>query len=43
MCKYKVSYFDAKGEGNHFSIALGVTITTFLLTSFYWENLFALA
>ena len=37
MCKYKVSSFDAKGEGNHFSIALGVT-TTFLLTSFYWEN-----
>ena len=37
MCKYKVSSFDAKGEGNYFSIALGVT-TAFLLTSFYWEN-----
>jgi uncharacterized protein YbjT (DUF2867 family) len=35
--KYKVPHFDAKGEANaHFTRA-GVP-TTFLLTSFYWEN-----
>ena len=37
MCKYKVSYLDAKGDANHFFTDLGVT-PTFLLTSFYWEN-----
>jgi uncharacterized protein YbjT (DUF2867 family) len=35
--KYKVPHFDAKGEANHlFSDAL--VPTTFLQTSFYWEN-----
>ena len=38
MCKYKVSYLDAKGEGNYFFTDLRVTTTTFLLTSFYWED-----
>ena len=37
MCKYKVSHLDAKGEVNHCFIDLEVP-TTFLLTSFYWEN-----
>jgi uncharacterized protein YbjT (DUF2867 family) len=37
MGKYKVPHFDAKGEANKFFIDLGVP-TTFLLTSFYWEN-----
>ena len=36
--KYKVPHFDAKGEGNGIFTELGVP-TTFLLTSFYWENL----
>ncbi|HEY4645158.1 MAG TPA: NmrA/HSCARG family protein [Steroidobacteraceae bacterium] len=36
--KYKVPHFDAKGESNHLFTDLGVP-TTFLLTSFYWENL----
>ena len=36
--KYKVPHFDAKAEANHFFTDLGVP-TTFLLTSFYWENL----
>ena len=35
--KYKVPHFDAKGESNHFFTDLGVP-TTFLLTSFYWDN-----
>jgi len=35
--KYKVPHFDAKGEANHFFTDLGVP-TTFLLTSFYWDN-----
>jgi len=35
--KYKVPHFDSKGEGNHFFSDLGVP-TTFLLTSFYWDN-----
>ncbi len=35
--KYKVPHFDAKGESNHFFSDLGVP-TTFLLTSFYWDN-----
>jgi len=36
--KYKVPHFDAKGEANHFFTDLGVP-TTFLLTSFYWDNM----
>jgi len=36
--KYKVPHFDAKGEANQFFSDLGVP-TTFLLASFYWENL----
>ncbi len=38
MDKYKVPHFDAKGESDHFFTDLGVP-TTFLLTSFYWDNL----
>jgi uncharacterized protein YbjT (DUF2867 family) len=38
MGKYKVPHFDAKGEANAFFTEAGVP-TTFLLTSFYWENL----
>lgn len=37
MGKYKVPHFDAKGEANHFFTDMGVP-TTFLLTSFYWDN-----
>lgn len=37
MGKYKVPHFDAKGEANRFFTDMGVP-TTFLLTSFYWEN-----
>ena len=37
MGKYKVPHFDAKGESNHFFTEQGVP-TTFLLTSFYWDN-----
>jgi len=36
--KYKVPHFDAKGESDHYFIDAGVP-TTFLLASFYWENL----
>jgi len=36
--KYNVPHFDAKGEANHFFTDEGVP-TTFLLTTFYWENL----
>jgi uncharacterized protein YbjT (DUF2867 family) len=36
--KYKVPHFDAKADVNHVFAELGVP-TTFLLTSFYWENL----
>ena len=36
--KYKVPHFDGKGEANAEFTKLGVP-TTFLLTSFYWENL----
>lgn len=36
--KYKVAHFDAKSEADHVFSDLGVP-TTFLLTSFYWENL----
>lgn len=38
MGKYKVPHFDAKGEADHVFRDLGVP-TTFLLTSFYWDNL----
>ena len=38
MGNYKVPHFDAKGESNHFFTAAGVP-TTFMLTSFYWDNL----
>ena len=38
MGKYKVPHFDAKGEANRFFTEAGVP-TTFLLTSFYWDNL----
>jgi uncharacterized protein YbjT (DUF2867 family) len=36
--KYKVPHFDGKGEANHVFTKQGVP-TTFLLTSFFWENL----
>lgn len=36
--KYKVPHFDGKGEADHFFTDAGVP-TTFLLASFYWENL----
>src|ERR1700716_14331 len=35
--KYKVPHFDGKGEANAIFTQLGVP-TTFLVTSFYWEN-----
>jgi uncharacterized protein YbjT (DUF2867 family) len=35
--KYKVPHFDAKGESDQVFADLGLP-TTFLLTSFYWEN-----
>ncbi|MFA6232709.1 MAG: NmrA/HSCARG family protein [Bacteroidota bacterium] len=35
--KYKVPHFDAKGEAGEAFTANGVP-TTFLLTSFYWDN-----
>jgi len=38
MGKYKVPHFDAKGEADQTFRDLGVP-TTFLLTSFYWDNL----
>jgi len=37
MGQYKVPHFDAKGESDLVFRDLGVP-TTFLLTSFYWEN-----
>lgn len=37
MGKYKVPHFDGKGEADHVFTDLGVP-TTFLLTSFYWDN-----
>jgi uncharacterized protein YbjT (DUF2867 family) len=37
MGKYKVPHFDGKGEANAIFTELGVP-TTFLVTSFYWEN-----
>jgi uncharacterized protein YbjT (DUF2867 family) len=38
MGKYKVPHFDAKGEANRQFIERDIP-TTFLLTSFYWDNL----
>lgn len=38
MGKYKVPHFDAKGEADAEFTTSGAP-TTFLLTSFYWENL----
>jgi uncharacterized protein YbjT (DUF2867 family) len=35
--KYKVPHFDGKGEADHLFTDAGVP-TTFLLTSFYWDN-----
>jgi uncharacterized protein YbjT (DUF2867 family) len=37
MGKYKAPHFDAKGEANALFTQAGVP-TTFLLTSFYWDN-----
>lgn len=38
MGQYKVPHFDAKGEANR-AFAERALPTTFLLTSFYWDNL----
>ena len=38
MGSYKVPHFDVKGESNQAFAELGVP-TTYLLTSFYWDNL----
>lgn len=38
MGKYKVPHFDGKSEADNVFRSLGIP-TTFLLTSFYWENL----
>ena len=38
MGNYKVPHFDSKGESDHFFTEAGVP-TTFLLASFYWDNL----
>jgi len=38
MGKYKVPHFDGKGEADQVFTEAGVP-TTFLLTSFYWDNL----
>jgi uncharacterized protein YbjT (DUF2867 family) len=38
MGRYKVPHFDAKGEADRLFTEAGVP-TTFLLTSFYWDNL----
>ena len=38
MGKYKVPHFDAKAEADHMFTELGLPVT-FLLTSFYWDNL----
>ena len=35
--KYKVPHFDGKGGSDHYFTDMGVP-TTFLLTSFYWDN-----
>ena len=36
--KYKVPHYDTKGESEHYFVESGVP-TTFLMTSFYWENM----
>ncbi|MEO7982987.1 MAG: NmrA/HSCARG family protein [Bacteroidota bacterium] len=36
--KYKVPHFDGKGESDHYFTDAGVPVT-FLLASFYWDNL----
>jgi uncharacterized protein YbjT (DUF2867 family) len=38
MGKFNVPHFDSKGEADHLFTDRGVP-TTFLLTSFYWDNL----
>ena len=38
MEQYKVPHFDAKGEANRYFTEASLP-TTFLLTSFYWDNL----
>ena len=38
MEKYKVPHLDAKGEADQYFIDAGVPVT-FLITSFYWENM----
>ncbi|MHB0936039.1 MAG: NmrA/HSCARG family protein [Armatimonadota bacterium] len=38
MGRFKVPHFDAKGEADRFFTDLGLP-ATFLLTSFYWDNL----
>ena len=38
MGRYKVPHFDAKGEADRYFREAGVP-TTFLLTSYYWDNL----
>ena len=38
MGQYKVPHFDSKGQADHVFTDLGLP-TTFLLTSFYWDNL----
>lgn len=38
MGEYKVPHFDAKGESNSVFTQMGLP-TTFLYTSFYWDNL----
>ena len=40
--RYKVPNFDAKGEGNRFFREADVP-TTFLLTSFFWDNFLTIA
>jgi uncharacterized protein YbjT (DUF2867 family) len=42
MEKYKVPQFDAKGEANKAFSQFGVP-TTYMLTSFYWDNLIYLS
>lgn len=39
MEKYKVPHLDSKGESDKFFTDLGLPVT-FLLTSFYWDNLY---
>jgi len=38
--KYKVPHFDGKGEADDYFRRIGLA-TTFLVTSFYWDNLIA--